>query len=79
LSSEVSCFRQNEEVFGQTDMLFFGFFYTRGISPEAERTANPVQTTAVFGMVPTMDQRDDKVDQVHESARLERVFDTMKK
>jgi hypothetical protein len=46
-------------------MPLFGLFYTRGISPEAERTANPVQTTAVFGMVPTMDQRDDKVDQVH--------------
>jgi hypothetical protein len=46
LSSEVSCFLQNEEVFGQTDMLLFGFFYTRGISPEAERTANPVQKPA---------------------------------
>ena len=43
--TEVSCFLQNEEVFGQTDMFLFGFFYTRGISPEAERTANPVQTS----------------------------------
>jgi len=51
LSSEVSRFRQNEEVFGQTDMLLFGFFYTRGISPEAERTANPVQTCHLEGVV----------------------------
>jgi hypothetical protein len=47
---EVSCFRVNEEAFGKTDMRLFGFYYTRGISPGSARTANPVQTTGIFGV-----------------------------
>jgi hypothetical protein len=31
-------------VFGQTDMPFYASIQSRGISPEGERTANPVQT-----------------------------------
>jgi diguanylate cyclase (GGDEF)-like protein len=34
------------------------------LSPEFEHTANPVQSITIFGMIPTMDQREDNPDQV---------------
>jgi len=34
------------------------------LSPEYGHTANPVQSIAFFGMIPTMDQREEKPDRV---------------